>query len=818
MGARADDYHSLFDAVPIGLYRSTPDGRLLDANPALVHMLRYPDRATLLATPAAELYLNPDERARYLHRMQAEDVVVDFELQARCYDGSPIWVRARARTIRGPAGEILCYEGSAEDITARKQLEDELFRHHRSLEESVTVRTAELARLNLQLETELAERREVEQRLLAERDFSSRILEHSPAIMCSIAADGTTRFINAAGERLTGYTRAELVGRNWWRTFYPGNEHCQVERLFEAFRAGNVHGYEMALTTRAGEKRAISWSSINRHDADGTLTEVIGFGIDLTDRLQAEQLLRLQRDLCMSLGPITDLRRGLELVLDATCQVEGVDCGGVYVLNDATGDLELMCHRNVSVEFAAAAARLASDEAAHRLVMGGRPIYLHYSALPSTRAACEREGLRMLAAIPVLHEGQIIAALYMGSRSRDELPANARHALEAIAGRLGGTLARVRAEAARRLTEERFRVLSETAPVGIVLGDAVRGVVYANPCMERITGRSVANLMGDGWEACVHPDDVTALRQAVARTRDRDFELETDFRVCCPDGAVRWVHAHTATVSEQTAGLDLRVGVVQDITERVGAEEAARQHRDALAHATRVSTLGEMASGLAHELAQPLSAILYYARGCIARLQNGDWDAEDAIRALQKMAGQAERAGGFVRNLKAFVRNAEPQRVVADINAIVGEAVRLVAPEARARGVVVALDLQATVPSVVVDRIQIEQVCINLIRNAMDAASAKPRGARDVSVQTARTAARTVTVRVGDNGPGLPPNSNVFEPFFTTKPDGTGLGLPIARSIVEAHEGKLFIEVTGERGTTFAFTLPAAGEADHEAG
>jgi two-component system sensor histidine kinase TtrS len=211
-----------------------------------------------------------------------------------------------------------------------------------------------------------------------------------------------------------------------------------------------------------------------------------------------------------------------------------------------------------------------------------------------------------------------------------------------------------------------------------------------------------------------------------------------------------------------------------------------------------------MASGLAHELAQPLTAILYFAKGCITRLTSGAWGPAEAVRTLEKVAAQAERAGVFIRQLKTFVRKAERQRVRSDLNGIVREA--------RTHHVDVRLDLAQELPAVVVDPVQIEQVLLNLARNGIEALAPLPAEQRVLTIRTVRGPDDTVQVSVSDSGPGVPPESVplVFDPFFTTKPGGTGLGLSISRSLVEAHNGKLWVEGGPAGGAVFSFVLPVA--------
>jgi signal transduction histidine kinase len=239
-------------------------------------------------------------------------------------------------------------------------------------------------------------------------------------------------------------------------------------------------------------------------------------------------------------------------------------------------------------------------------------------------------------------------------------------------------------------------------------------------------------------------------------------------------------------------------------------ETRTRQHQTELAHAARLHTLGEMAAGLAHELNQPLAAIVNYGRGCALRLRAGEVEREQLIEVIEEMSEQALRAGEVLRRIREFARTGALHRERLDPAELVREAARLAEVDARRLGVAMRLESSAT-PPVEVDRIQVEQVILNLVRNGFEAMEAPARGLRELSIRTSTTAHGEVEISVSDTGAGLPEGvaARVFDPFFTTKPDGLGLGLAISRSIIEAHGGRLWTS-NGGPGATFHFTLPPA--------
>jgi C4-dicarboxylate-specific signal transduction histidine kinase len=246
-------------------------------------------------------------------------------------------------------------------------------------------------------------------------------------------------------------------------------------------------------------------------------------------------------------------------------------------------------------------------------------------------------------------------------------------------------------------------------------------------------------------------------------------------------------------------------------------ELRARQHQAGLAHAARLSTLGGMAAGLAHEINQPLSAIVSYANGSARRIRAGDVAPADLLEIVDAIADEALRGGEILRRIREFVRNAEASRASADLNLLVREALHFAEVEARDLGIALRLQLAPHRLDVEVDAIQLEQVILNLVRNGFEAMS--DGGApRELSIETGALDGAAVELVVRDTGSGVSQAAagRLFEPFFTTKRDGLGLGLHISRSIVEAHGGRVWASPNPPRGAAFHIVLPV-GRGDRHA-
>jgi two-component system sensor histidine kinase TtrS len=327
---------------------------------------------------------------------------------------------------------------------------------------------------------------------------------------------------------------------------------------------------------------------------------------------------------------------------------------------------------------------------------------------------------------------------------------------------------------------------------------------------------------GQAWTAPQDYTQVHALMQELAigpylHLRDRPDLAELARRhrywLAVAAMAVLWWVAHVARVEvlvrRRTAQLE------REIAERARAQEEAARHRAERDQFSRLGILGEMASNIAHELNQPLAAIMNYARGMSRLLEGGRADPVLLADGAQAVAAQAERAAGIIQRIRGFVRRRRPRRERADINEVVAETLSLFDTLAGRRGIAVHVHLSDNLPAVSVDRGEIQQVLLNILQNAVDASKGGEGAEAGITVRTS-AAEGGVKVAVRDCGTGLTPEAEarLFEPFFTTKPEGLGLGLSICRTIVEAHGGRLWADANPRCGLTLRFTLPAAERPD----
>jgi two-component system sensor kinase FixL len=256
------------------------------------------------------------------------------------------------------------------------------------------------------------------------------------------------------------------------------------------------------------------------------------------------------------------------------------------------------------------------------------------------------------------------------------------------------------------------------------------------------------------------------------------------------------------------------VGLMRDLTSQKEAEEEALRHREQMMHASRLTTMGEMAAAMAHEINQPLSAIATYTAACQRFLDQGVTARADVLAALREIGGQAHRAGQIIERMRNFTRSRESQRKIVEIGPLIDEILPLAELDARANHIRLFIDIDPDLPPINADGVQVQQVVLNLLRNGVDAMAGKPDAERELRLRAFCEPGKAVRVEISDRGDGIAEHarSQLFTPFFTTKPTGMGMGLAISRSIITAHGGKLDCMENPDGGATFFFTLPSALE------
>jgi len=373
------------------------------------------------------------------------------------------------------------------------------------------------------------------------------------------------------------------------------------------------------------------------------------------------------------------------------------------------------------------------------------------------------------------------------------------------------------AEQEVRESEARYRLLADHSSDLISRHTPEGRWLYLSPACQAILGHRPDELVGLDPFEFIHPDDRGGCMLGLKTLVETGKSTPTTYRIRRADGRYIWFETSGKSVTDPASGDVLEVvATSRDVTERIEAGRQLRQREADLAHAERLSTMGQMASELAHELNQPLYAINNFAEACLGKLnQSASGEPSDLRRWVEQIAQQARRAGDVIRRIAQFVRKGELDRETLDLNRCIRDLSVLLEFGSRGKGIHVAYDLAERLPLVVADRVLIEQVLLNLVRNAAEAMEETPTDERRLVVRTFEDANGDVGVAVSDTGSGVPADyiERLFEPYFTTKPDGTGMGLAICRSTIDAHGGRIWASNNPAGGATFQFVLPPAHSA-----
>jgi PAS domain S-box-containing protein len=440
-------------------------------------------------------------------------------------------------------------------------------------------------------------------------------------------------------------------------------------------------------------------------------------------------------------------------------------------------------------------------------------------------------GSRSILCLPLLKQGQLIGVLYLENQLASHAFTPARIALlKLLASQAAISLEnarlyfqlrqenseRARAEEELRKSEERWRAVFESSALGIALTDLSGRFVAVNPAYRSMLGYSEAELRELSFRMITHEDDrehnIDVVAELIGGKRT-SFELVK--RYLRKDGEPIWVNVSASLVPGTEGVPQFILGIVENITERRKAEEALSLAQAELAHVSRVMTMGELTASIAHEVNQPLAAIMTNGHACLNWLKRTPPDLEKVRGAVEHIILAGKRGSEVIGRIRALVKKTNGHKTWLDINEVAEEVAALLHVEARKHGVLLRTELAPALPPIEGDRVQLQQVILNLLMNGIEASEGVRDRPRDLIIRSQPYVPDSVLVAVQDAGVGLDEDqvSRLFDAFFTTKPGGMGMGLSISRSIVEAHRGRLWASRNAGPGATFQFVLPARAQA-----
>jgi PAS domain S-box-containing protein len=307
----------------------------------------------------------------------------------------------------------------------------------------------------------------------------------------------------------------------------------------------------------------------------------------------------------------------------------------------------------------------------------------------------------------------------------------------------------------------------------------------------------------------VHPDDISLVYEAAARGVETGSDYEHTHRIVMPDGRIKFLHVMARATRDLEGRLEY-IGAVQDVTQRMLSEEAISKSRSELAHLTRVMSLGILTASIAHEINQPLAGIITNAETCLQMLDDNPPDVQGARKTALRSIRDGNRASDVITHLRSLFKKKGVIAEIIDLNEATREVIALLSSELRRNRVVLQLHFADDLPSVSGDRIQLQQVIMNLLRNGIDAMRGIDDRPRELLIRMEEDGGESVQLTVQDTGIGFAPDvaDRLFESFYSTKNDGMGIGLAISRSIIEAHHGKIWATLNQGPGSAFAFSIP----------
>jgi PAS domain S-box-containing protein len=509
----------------------------------------------------------------------------------------------------------------------------------------------------------------------------------------------------------------------------------------------------------------------------------------------------------------------LEEVLNAIIALQNADFGNVQLYNPETKTLEIVAYRGFQRNFLDYFSSVNEPGAACGRAMQRRERVIIEDVLADPDFEPHREiaasaGFRAVQSTPLFNRSGEPLGMISTHFRQPHRPSGHDLRFTDLYARLAAELIeRQRAEEALGASEERFRRYFELGLIGMAMTSPTKGILEVNDELCVMLGYERSELLKKTWAEMTYQDDLAADVTQLDRVTAGEIDGYTlDKRWIRKDGRVIDTIMSAKCLRRADGSVGYFVGLVQDITERKRSEEALRAAQAQLAHMARVTTMGELTSSIAHEVNQPLAAVVTNGDACLRWLGNDPPNLDKARLSVAGIIKEGNRAGEIIQRVRALAKKTPPQRTVMGINEAIEEVIDLVGAELARHQVLLLKELMSDLPTVFGDRVQLQQVILNLIANGIEAMEPVTDRPRELSIGSRATEDGRVLISVSDCGTGIGPEfvDHLFEAFFTTKQEGMGLGLSISRTIVEGHGGRLSAIANKPYGATFQFTLPVA--------
>jgi PAS domain S-box-containing protein len=778
-----EQWRASFESNPTMYFIVNAAGEIVSVNAFGAEQLGY-TVSELVGQPVSSVFYEPDRNRVRKHTKECFEQpgrIGRWEARKIHKDGTMLWVRETANAVvlkKRPVLLVAC-----ENITEQKRAEEAVRRSEKEL-----------------------------------RDVISTI----PTMAWTALPDGTNDFANQSWLDYTGISLKDASGSGWKAAFHPADIATHVARWRASLAAGKPLENEARLKRASdGEYRWFLHRGVPLRDENGNILKWYGIATDIDDRKRAEPLLTGEKRILEMVAK----GDSLALILESLCRlVEEQDSGVLASI--------LLLDGNRLRHGGAPSLPKAYTDAIDGVVIGPSvgscgtaayrkeqvivediatdPLWAEYRevALPHSLRACW--------STPVFSsQGKVMATFAMYYREPRSPSPRDQEIIEQITHLAGVAIERKLTQEALSRSESYLAEAQRLSHTGSWARNMLTGEnTHSSDEHSRLFGFDPALGLPsfEAFSQRIHPDDRAKVSEAFDKAIRERTDFEVDFRTVQPDNTIKYLHGVGHPVFGAGGGLVEYVGTAVDISERKRAEaerEKLQQLETDLARINRVSIMGELAASLAHEIKQPIAAAATNAKTSLRWLQREPPDTGEAREALSRIVKDVSRAADMIDRTRSLYRRDTPKREMVDVNEMIREMIALLRDAANRQSVSIRAELDGALPTMTADRVQIQQVLMNLMLNGIEAM--KDAGG-EMTIRSKTTEDGQLLLTVSDLGVGLPVENaeRIFDAFFTTKAQGTGMGLCICRRIIESHGGRLWASANPARGATFQFILRTA--------
>ena len=695
------------------------------------------------------------------------------------------------------------------------------------LESRVSDRTTELSAANEELKTEIASRKRAEENLRSSEEKYRLLVDTASDAIVSIDDEGLILFANPAIGKIFGYEPSELTGTPLTLLMPESMRGLHKAGFARYLTTGQRHinwqGTELVALRKNGEEFPVE---ISFGELTGGEHKVFtGFLRDISQRKAAENALRaateeqtrisaFREEIGLALSRHGDLKEILHNCAGAVVRHLDAAFARIWTVNADGSELELQASAGMYTHLDGRHSRIAVGQHKIGLIAQERKPHLTNDTQNDPRVSekdwARREKIVAFAGYPLVLDDRLVGVI--GMFSRKPLADSTVEALSFAAGIIAQGIERRRAEEALRRSEAFLAEGERVGQIGSYSWSTATDKIEWSDELYRIYEFEVGvPVTLELIRTRVHPEDLSLYEKMAENARNGGEDFEWQHRLLMPDQTVKYMHSVAHAIRTRDGQLEYSA-VIQDVTERRRSQEALDKARADLAHMSKLTVMGEMAASIAHEVNQPLTAVTNNGSACLRLLARHDLEEGVLRRVLEEIVADGTRASAVIARIRAFIKKGPFERNALDINEVIREVLALASHEIYENRVSLDRHLTTDLPLVLADRVQLQQVLLNLIMNGIEAMAALTDRPRSLGIRSRTDESGDVLVAVSDCGAGFGSEmERVFTPFFTTKANGMGMGLSISRSLVESHGGRLWASPNSPHGAVFTFTLPATG-------